>query len=59
MRILGPLVEGILEPAVFGLSRVKEKRGTSFLGLGSAHHSAFLTHSRYSTDIYWTRESYL
>lgn len=26
MRHLGPWVEGLLEPAVFGLSRVKEKR---------------------------------
>lgn len=59
MRLLGPLIEGILEPAVFGLSRVKQKRGTSFLGVGGAHHNAFLIHSRYSTDICWTRESYL
>lgn len=26
MRLLGPLVEGILEPAVFGLSWVKERK---------------------------------
>ena len=59
MRLLGPLVEGSLEPSVFGLSRVKEEGGTSFLGVGSARHNAFLIQRRYSTDTCWTCESYL